>query len=263
MANTQRLVFYIGAHQDDWQLFMSPQAYHDLVASDTTVVFVYTTAGDAGEAPGWRRGRSAGAISSIQFAKRLPIAAVTPTPVEARGHTLACYTVANTRSYYLDLPDGNMDGAGFVATGNQSLQQLHEGRIPAIDALVDEDTYTTRYVSWHDLTATLRALLAREAAEVAGEYVVHILDPRVSRHSDHRLTGLAVSEAVSGDGRCGLAMYEEYRIPEMEPNVSGLDLILKSGLYLFYAQTAFEHSGVVQHFDDWHLSFVPRQYRTQ
>jgi len=32
---------------------------------------------------------------------------------------------------------------------------------------------------------------------------------------------------------------------------------------LFYAQTAFEYSGQVGHFDDWHLSFLPRQYRTQ
>jgi LmbE family N-acetylglucosaminyl deacetylase len=263
MAHARRVVFYIGAHQDDWQLFMSPQAYNDLVTPDTTVIFIYTTAGDAGEAPGWRRGRSAGAISSIQFAKRQPIAAASPTPVEVHGHTLPCYSIANTRSYYLDLPDGNMDGHGFSATGRQSLQHLHEGSTLAIDSLVDEATYATSYLSWHDLVATLRALMDTEVADAAGEQFVHILDPRVSRHSDHRLTGMAVSEAVADDARYRLAMYEEYVIPDKEPNVNGLDLILKSGLYLFYAQTAFEYSGIVQHFDDWHLSFLPRQYRTQ
>ena len=263
MSHARRVVFYIGAHQDDWQLFMSPQAYNDLVAADTTVIFIYTTAGDAGEAPGWRRGRSAGAISSIQFATRQPIAAARPAPAEVHGHTLPCYTIANTRSYYLDLPDGNMDGRGFSTTGHQSLQQLHEGSIPAIDSLVDDAVYATSYPSWQDLVATIRALMDTEAADAAGEYFVHILDPRVSRHSDHRLTGMAASEAVAGDARYRLAMYEEYIIPDKEPNVSGVDLVLKSGLYLFYAQTAFEYSGIVQHFDDWHLSFLPRQYRTE
>jgi LmbE family N-acetylglucosaminyl deacetylase len=262
MADATRVVFYIGAHQDDWQLFMSPQAYNDLVAEDTRVIFLYTTAGDAGEAPGWRRGRSAGAISSIQFARRLPIAAMQPQPAEINGHTLACYTLANTRSYYLDIPDGNGDGAGFASTGNQSLERLHDGSAPA-NALADEQVYATQYASWQDLVATVRALLEAEAGQNGDERMVHILDPRVSRHSDHRLTGIAVQQAVQSDPRFRLAMYEEYIIPEMEPNVSGLDLILKSGLYLFYAQTAFEYSGVTQHFDDWHLSFIPRQYRTE
>jgi hypothetical protein len=263
MAGAARVVFYIGAHQDDWQLFMSPQAYDDLVTDDTTVIFIYTTAGDAGEAPGWRRGRSAGAISSIQFARRLPLAAARPHPAEAQGHTIARYTIANTRSYYLDLPDGNGDGAGFAATGNQSLERLREGRIPAIEALVDDELYRASYRAWADLVATIRALLTAEAGQAAGEHMVHILDPRACRHSDHLLTGMAVQEAIAGDGRFRLAMYEEYKIPDMEPNVAGQDLILKSGLYLFYAQTAFEYSGLTQQFDDWHLSFIARQYRTE
>lgn len=262
MSHTQRTVFYIGGHQDDWQLFMSPQGYTDLVADDTTVIFIYTTAGDAGEAPGWRRGRTAGAISSIQFARRLPLAPATPEPVAVNGHTLQRYVIANTRSYHFDVADGNGSGAGFPATGHQGLQRLHDDGVPA-DALVDDDTYATTYTTWQDFVATLRALIDREAGDGPGERLVHILDPRISRHSDHRLTGMAVIEATAGDPRFRLAMYEEYQTPQMEPNVSGIDLILKAGLYLFYAQTAFEHSGLVQQFDDAHLSYIPRQYRTE
>jgi len=95
------------------------------------------------------------------------------------------------------------------------------------------------------------------------ERLVHILDPDVSRHSDHKFTGIAVGDAIAGIARYRTAMYEEYIIPDKAPNVSGTDLIVKAGLYLFYAQTAFEHSGMVQQFDDWHLSFLPRQYRTR
>lgn len=264
MADTKQVVFYIGAHQDDWQLFMSPQAITDLNAADTTVIFIYLTAGDAGVEASWRRGRSAGALSSLQFAKRQPIAPLTPELVAVQGHPIACYTIANTRSYFLDLPDGNMDGSGFPATGSQSLQLLHEGRISAINALVDQPVYTTHYATWSDFVTTLRALIERETgAHQQGEYLVHILDPRESRHSDHKFTGFAVNDAIADMPNYRLCLYEEYIIPDKAPNVSGLDLVIKAGLYLFYAQTAFEYSGRVEHFDDWHLSFLPRQYRTQ
>jgi LmbE family N-acetylglucosaminyl deacetylase len=261
MSDTKRVVFYVGAHQDDWQLFMSPQAYTDLVAEDTTVIFIYTTAGDAGVDAGWRRGRSAGALSSIQFAKRQPIAAVSPQRVVVNKHPIACYTIANTHSYYLDLPDGNMDGGGFPATGSQSLQQLYEGRIPAISALVDQPSLATDYASWQDVVTTLRALLDRERGDDQNrEHLVHILAPHESRHSDHKFTGVAVRDAITDATGYRLRMYEEYVLPDKAPNVSAGDLVIKAGLYLFYAQTAFEYSGRVEHFDDWHLSFLPRQY---
>ena len=55
-------------------------------------------------------------------------------------------------------------------------------------------------------------------------------------------------------------MYEE-DIRSREPNVHAEDLVRKTGLYLFYCQTAFEWSGKLGQFDDAHLAYVPRQYR--
>lgn len=261
MPTIGSVTFYIGAHQDDWQLFMSPQAYNDLVSSDTRVIFIYTTAGDAGGDMAWRHGRTTGALSSIQFATHQRIAAVTPELVEINGHPIACYTIATTRSYCLDLPDGNADGNGFPITGHHSLQKLQEGTIGGAAALVGEDAYRTTYASWADLVATIRAIIERETGSDEAPWV-HIIDPSVTQHSDHRCTSLAVQEGLAGDTRYQIAMYEEYRTPAMEANVSGIDLVLKSGLYLFYAQTAFEASGRLDHLDEWHLSFIPRQYRT-
>lgn len=264
MSHPSSVVFYVGAHQDDWQLFMSPQALADLKAENTRVVFIYITAGDAGEDNGWWQGRRDGALSSIQFARRLPIAAVAPEMSTVNDHPIECYTIANTRSYCLGLPDGNMDGSGFSATGNQSIQQLQEGRIPVIDVLVDQNEYQTSYASWQDLVTTVKAILDLEAADATSDsHWVHILDPHVSKHSDHKFTGIIVADAIADDVRYRQAMYEEYATPDKEANVTGVDLVLKSGLYLFYAQTAFERSGVEEHFSDWHLSFLLRQYRTQ
>src|SRR5947209_5394289 len=60
------VVFYISAHQDDWQLFRGERAYRDLRAPGLRVVFVYTTAGDSGDGPGasWWRARERGALAS-------------------------------------------------------------------------------------------------------------------------------------------------------------------------------------------------------
>ncbi|MGB8578572.1 MAG: hypothetical protein WCD56_18695 [Pseudolabrys sp.] len=44
----QHVSFYFAAHQDDWQLFMNPSAFHDVLDASTKTVFVHMTAGDAG-----------------------------------------------------------------------------------------------------------------------------------------------------------------------------------------------------------------------
>ena len=41
IARSQDTVsFYFGAHEDDWQLFMNPNAYHDVHRPSTKVVFM-------------------------------------------------------------------------------------------------------------------------------------------------------------------------------------------------------------------------------
>ena len=44
------------AHQDDWQLFMNPEAYHGMDEPQEKAVFIHVTAGDAGAGAGQHRG---------------------------------------------------------------------------------------------------------------------------------------------------------------------------------------------------------------
>src|SRR6266545_4755671 len=46
-AFSGKVSFYFSAHEDDWQLFMNPSAFQDVVGKAKTV-FVHLTAGDAG-----------------------------------------------------------------------------------------------------------------------------------------------------------------------------------------------------------------------
>src|SRR5690348_15487814 len=43
-----KVSFYFAAHEDDWQLFMNPSAFQDVLGGAGKTVFVYVTAGDAG-----------------------------------------------------------------------------------------------------------------------------------------------------------------------------------------------------------------------
>src|SRR6185503_231465 len=72
--NTNVVAFYFGAHPDDWQLFMNPNAYYDVQKPSNKVVFVYVTAGDDGAGLGNGKGsqpyylaRENGAKLSVAF----------------------------------------------------------------------------------------------------------------------------------------------------------------------------------------------------
>jgi hypothetical protein len=80
-AQENSTLFYTVAHQDDWQLFMNPNAYHDArVADNSKVVFIYLTAGDASNGRGPLDGRRTpyylarelGAYRATQFVATRP-----------------------------------------------------------------------------------------------------------------------------------------------------------------------------------------------
>ena len=45
---SDKVSFYFAAHEDDWQLFMNPSAFQDVINGAAKTVFVHLTAGDAG-----------------------------------------------------------------------------------------------------------------------------------------------------------------------------------------------------------------------
>ena len=51
-APTDKVSFYFAAHEDDWQLFMNPSAFQDVINGAAKTVFVHMTAGDAGRGIG-------------------------------------------------------------------------------------------------------------------------------------------------------------------------------------------------------------------
>ena len=67
----EKISFYVVAHADDWQLFMHPNVHADFIAPQCKVVFIITTAGDAGKGERYWLAREEGL--KVQFGSVLLI----------------------------------------------------------------------------------------------------------------------------------------------------------------------------------------------
>lgn len=200
----ESVAFYIVAHQDDWQLFMAKNAYADVTNPKQKTVFITLTAGDAGLGNGgtglipYYQARDNGSRLSIKFLADIasvPDRSESTQYVYANTHRIFQVQYKHTKSYYLRLPEGNGDGAGFVKTNNQSLKRLREGTLPKITA-VDS---SASYQGWADLVQTIQRIVV---AESAGYSYVTLNVPETDDklnpgdHSDHRLVGELVAQAT-------------------------------------------------------------------
>ena len=189
----QKDVFVI-AHEDDWQLFMGDVAAKQLRAGDS-VSFIYLTAGDDGRDSLYWRTRERAALLSTRVAigrDASDSAEVRCSMTTVLDHAVRQCVVANTKSYFLRLPDGKRNGMGFASHDYQSLRKLRGKKIPVVNAVDGSATYN----GWEDLTSTIGNIVGSNSSD--RDVVVHANDPSIARnphdHFDHRMTGLLVED---------------------------------------------------------------------
>jgi len=263
----QRASFYFSAHEDDWQLFMNPPAFRD-VLDGAKCVFIHVTAGDAGlgTGNGGRKhplylAREHGAESAIRFMAdqdyRPPVER-TVAVMAFNGHSLRRVSYRNTVAYFLRLPDGSPQGTGYAETGNQSLTRLAEGRIETFGAIDG----STSYRGWNDLAVTLRAIIAFERGP-APAIDLHIPDPdrdnNPGDHADHVTTAKLAIEAAKGVVGARLILHVGYASGSRPENLFGEDRDMKCAVYAvtLAGVLAFDHETAWRHYDQ---SFVGRDY---
>jgi hypothetical protein len=184
--------FYVSPHQDDWQLFMGDHAAASLSSADK-VVFIYTTAGDAGFGPTYWPVRERASKASIDTMIGAGPWTCAQQPVN--GHPVQRCTKGKVVVYDMRLPDGNSgDAFGF---GYGSMRGLRDQG----NALTTVDTSTV-YPTWADLIATVQAAIDGEAGGQRAPYV-HVNAPEYDwgltpgDHGDHVFTGEVVLAATS------------------------------------------------------------------
>jgi len=265
--DTNRVAFYFGAHPDDWQLFMNPNAYYDVQQPSNKVVFVYVTAGDAGVGLGnggrlqpYYLAREHGAKLSVRFmadaskAPELPVDSV----ASVAGHPVKRWFYRNTVSYFMRLPDGSPQGTGYVATAEQSLKRLHEGVIRTMTSIDDSTTYQ----GWSDLRTTLRKLIDHERGAATNVWV-NIPDTNIVKnvgdHADHQHMAQGVLEALAELPWIHKALYLNYVTADMEENMSSAERQIEAGTFAALATglTALDHPSP---WDRLHRSWLSRHY---
>ena len=263
----QRVSFYFAPHEDDWQLFMNPSAFRNVLDSSTKSVFIHVTAGDAGLGTknGGRKhplylARENGAECAIRFMAdsddRPPTEKAVTTPA-FNGRPIRRVSYRNTVAFFLRLPDGGPDGEGYVGTGYQSLSRLADSHIPALAAIDG----TAEYDSWSELTATLRSIINFERAHAPSvELNVPELDParNANDHPDHYMTAkvaLAAAEGVSAR-RVHYVGYASAKFPE---NLEEEDRDMKCAVYAVTLASvlALDHPISWRHYDQ---TFIGRSY---
>jgi GlcNAc-PI de-N-acetylase len=226
------VAFHIIAHEDDWELFPGEQAYADIQANPSyEIVFIHTTAGDAGLTDGWWEAREQGAIAAVRAAA--PAQSLTIHVDHVNGHPVQHYTCANTAIYFMRLPDGNPDGTGYPSTNHQYLSQLRDADSPIV-AVDGSTTYTT----WSDFCDTLSAFVQAERQGIPQEHPwINASDYCASTnpgdHADHRATGDAVRSFAGAQG-CNRAWFLTYCIASCPVNLGGPVLLNKKRTFDAY-----------------------------
>jgi hypothetical protein len=262
-----KVSFYFAAHADDWQLFMNPSAFEDVLKGASKTVFIHTTAGDAGLGIGWggRKhpfylARENGAESAMRFmadADNVPSERVV-TQASVNGHSIYRVSYRNTVGYFLRLADGNPHGTGYVDTGFQSLKRLASGEIPALSAVNGSAIYR----GWGDLVTTIRAIIQHEADRASLiQLNVAETDARVNPadHSDHLMTAKLALDAAQPLSCVRRVYYVDYASARLPENLNSQQRDLENSVFAvtLAGVMALDHGTAWQHYNK---SFVGRNY---
>ena len=232
---TVRHDVFVVAHQDDWQLFMGDIVARQIRADDSTT-FIYLTAGDDGRDSLYWRTREHAALRSTRVAigrDASDSAAIKCSTTTVLDHVIQQCVVANTKSYFLRLPDGKRNGMGYASHDYQSLRKLRGRKIPALNAVDASATYR----GWDDLKATVSSLIGPGSPDL--DVFVHANDPSIAAnphdHFDHRMSGLLV-EDLRKTQRWKTQYYVGYALATRAANRSNDDAREKTAIFLAYDQ---------------------------
>jgi hypothetical protein len=262
-----KVSFYFAGHEDDWQLFMNPSAFKDVISGAAKTVFVHLTAGDAGLGIGqggrkhpFYLARENGAEVAIRFMADTDAAPGerVATPMSFNGHMIYRVSYLNTVGYFLRLPDGHWSGDGYYETDFQSLKRLASGENDSLRAVDGSATYH----GWDDLVATLRAIVTYERGQtVVAQVNVAETDARINPkdHSDHLMTAKAALEAVKDLSCVRRVYYVDYASSRLPPNLDAQQRDMESSVFAvtLAGVQALDHGTSWRHYDQ---SFVGRNY---
>ena len=240
-AQAGKICVYIVAHADDWQLFMQPNVYFDMVSPRSKVILIITTAGDAGKADNYWMAREEGAKSSVRYclAHQSPLT-VSNGKRKFFNNSIEYWSCNQVTIYFLRLPDGNLDGTGFASSNFQSLYRLKRSQSSTVSAIDHSATY-----DWLKFISVIDSITGYESTGIVNRWI-HYLNPdpliNPNDHSDHVMTGLAVQKITSINSFQQL-VYTGYAVSSHPATLSSTDLFWKAGMFAVYEKAVHDLCG--------------------
>lgn len=234
-------VYYVIAHADDWQLFMTPDAYYDLTTEGKQIVFIVTTAGDAGMEEAYWRAREEGMKSSILFCLKRNHPLITREGTLATSHGAVSWWRVNTIiCYFLRLPDGCIHGEGYTKHQFASLCHLENGSACRLESLDGQIALS----SWESFENLLYEIVTSASGSMEST-VFKFLNPDAQSnpcdHSDHQCTGRAILRIVQ-KVQAPAILFKGYGSScqhQLQPH----EVFWKAALFAVYDNTVYERSG--------------------
>ena len=259
---------YSSPHGDDWQLFMMPSFFHSINNPREKVIILQTTAADQATGPDGEHpffiAREEGSLRATRFLCNAfgsgegSGAIMDRDTVLINGHPIYRSRYLNTVTYFLRLPDGNMDGSGYPLYNNVSIEKLYLGEAKEISAI----NQSTSYESIDDLRTSIRKIVELEM-DPADHLVFNIADtdPALNPgdHSDHIYCSKIMQDIAPFFESVTLKLYAEYYTGSPEQNVFDHDYMISIGAW------AVTTSGISDFFhistwDNSHNQWLGREY---
>ncbi len=260
-------VMNIVAHQDDDILFTNPDLINS-IRGKNCIRTVYVTAGDAGaDSYYWlaREQASEAAYDTMRGYKDIWVKRIVRLPGGQYATIATPQTDHSISLIFLRTPDGNVGGQGFSTSGYESLSRLFAGKVPHLDSVDRQSSYTA-----DELTRGLAALMKTYQPTVvrtqADDY-----DVRYPDHSDHIATGHFTDKAFTLysetklQPEARLFHYMGYPIHGLGQNLSPTEMAEKEQIFRSYAefdQTVCEAHNPCRFSGSYH-SYLSRQYRLE
>ncbi|MFC6618137.1 hypothetical protein [Deinococcus radiophilus] len=236
---------------------MNPQAYRDARTDGTKLVFIYLTAGDAGQ-PSMVPGRSyvlareEGTRRSVRFMVDAGRELHGPTVrgfAKAGPHLIYRVEYGPTVSYYLRLPDG-LDAP--------YLQELHQGERSQLKSLDSLSTYR----GWNDLRTTVQRIVEYEGRS-STSLRFHLSDPdpviNEGDHHDHREASLLITELLPQWPCAAVNLYQMYNTSRLPVNMAHDDVLNQAGLFAMTESGRID-LGYPGGWEPFHKSWLGKNY---
>lgn len=219
---------------------MQPNAFND-ITTGKKVVFIIVTAGDAGLGRKFWEAREAGCLSSIRYCL-----APFGDCIEKKGkkrvldYFIDYASISNVLTYFLRIPDGNVDGSGFEVNGYQSLYNLLQNKTDVLFKIDNSGNFNGSA----KIAKLIEAIVFQEATNMSAR--INYLNPDLTvncdDHNDHICVGKIIQQ-IQGISNYKQALFQGYRVSKFAERLTAEEMFWKIGMFAAYEKKIQDLTG--------------------